>query len=712
VIALAAGCKTQALPPGSIIVDRVDVLGAERVDEDDIEAKIATAETKRALWGVMQGTPLLTVLDAMLVEYHTYDRLVLERDLERVRRFYRARGFYDARVHAGRVIRTTDHHVRVEIEISEGEPVLVEDVELDFPNWQQAFLSNAEMFAAIGKFKTDPLEDGEPLPRFDEDRYDALKQRLVRALTNRGFAYAKVEGEVTVDLAKRRARIRVTPTAGPRCTFGAISLEGLGEIPDGPVLRELGFESGDGYSTSKMDQAQFHLANLGVFGTIEIAPELGDDGANPPTAVPVRVRLSPIKLRAVRAGVGAGFGARVEVTGILGWEDRNFLGGLRRFSVDTRPGLVFFPMQASDLFSPPDDVLFVPEAELRLSFKQPAFPERRTNLLLKSATRIYQPRTLPTPDDFDKDQDNVVGYREIDNAVGFERKFLFDFWRGNTIYAAQFIKLRFDDPFSYNLADVPDGFERVLIPYLETVAAWDFRKNGRGKLDPGDPRSGFYFGLNAQFAGGFLQGDADDVRLRPEMRFYASLTRDVVVAFKLAGGFLFPRNYGDAFADGSDDEVARARDLQLLSFRGFFSGGPSSNRGYLFRDVGPHETLGFLSQFGSNDELQPTGGLGLWELGAEVRIPFADKFVGVVFVDGSDVVRALSGFRLTHPHIAPGIGVRYKLPIGRLRFDWGFRPPYMQRLGEKYLEPEEGGPDPGIEDNTPFAFSLAIGEAF
>lgn len=712
ILVASAGCTTKALPPGSVIIDRVDVHGAEKVDGDDVEAKIATSETKRALWGVLEGTPLLTLLDAMLVEYHTYDRLVLERDLKRVRRFYQARGFYEAQVKAGRVVPTERGHVRVEIVVEEGEPVLIEDVTFDFPEWTRSFSANALMVAEVLSFERKPLEGGEPKPRFDEDRYDALKKRLKKALTDRGFAYARVEGDVKVDLATRRAHLSLRAIAGESCTFGAIRLEGLGEISEGPVRRELGFEHGDTYSTAKMADAQFHLAELGVFGTIEIEPQLSPEGEPPVTEVPVTVRVAPIKLRAVRAGIGGGIGARVGTHGILGWEDRNFLGGLRRFSVDTRPGLVFFPLHGGNIFSPPDDILVVPEAELRLAFKQPAFPERRTNMLVEAATRIYQPRTLPTPDNFDKGQDNVVGYREIDGALGFERKFRMYFWGGNTIYAAQFIKLQFDDPFSYNLAAAPEGFERVLIPYLETIAGWDFRRNAAGKLDPLDPHEGVFFGLNAQFAGGFLQGDAHDVRLRPELRLYTPVNKEIVVAFKVASGFLFPRNYGDAFAEGSTDQVARARDLQLLSFRGFFSGGPNSNRGYAFRDVGPHEQLDFLSQFGTSDELQSTGGLGLWELSAELRVPFADKFIGVVFVDASDVVRTLGDFRLTHPHISPGLGFRYRLPIGRLRFDWGFRPPYMQRLGETWLEPEEGGPQPGESDNTPFAINLAIGEAF
>jgi hypothetical protein len=148
-LVLCTGCTTKALPPGSVVIDRVDVHGAEKVDGDDVEEKIATSETKRALWGVLEGTPLLTLLDAMLVEYHTYDRLVLERDLKRVRRYYQARGFYETRVEAGRVMPTKRGHVRVEIVVEEGPPVLIEDVTFDFPDWKRSFNANAVMVTEV-----------------------------------------------------------------------------------------------------------------------------------------------------------------------------------------------------------------------------------------------------------------------------------------------------------------------------------------------------------------------------------------------------------------------------------------------------------------------------------------------------------------------------------------------------------------------------------
>lgn len=708
-----AGCTVKELPAGSRVIDRVDIHGADKVPEKEVAERIATSETKHALFGILQGTPMLTVFDAMTVEYHTYDRLVLERDLERIRRFYRARGFYDAEVLAGRVVRTEGNHVRVEIEVREGEPVLLGEVALDFPDWRKAFRANVEMLKLVDDYRHDPIEDVEVRPRFDEERYNEFKAKLKKAMTDRGFAYADVVGNVQVDLAKRVATVKLDARAGPTCTFGEIALVGLGEIPEGPVRAALGFEKGDPFSTAKIENAQYALADYEVFGSIEIRPERSPPNVEPVTAVPITVSVQPIKLRAFRAGIGAEVGTRVETHGLVGWEDRNFIGGLRRFSVDVKPGLVFFPLRAETLVSPPDSLRVLPEAEIQLRFKQPAFPEARTNMLLATGARFYRPRTLPDPENFDPEVDNIVGYREIDGAFGFDRKFRFTFWGGNSIYAAQFIKLQFDDPFSYNLDAPPDGFERVLIPYLETIANWDFRKDAKGKLDPIDPVKGVFFGINAQFAGGFLQGDADDIRLRPEIRLYFPLGSRVVMAGRWATGYLFPRNYGTSLPrGGTAGETARARDLQLLSFRGFFSGGPNSNRGYGFREVGPYEVLPFLSQAGVSTDLQPTGGLGMWELSGELRILFVERLAGVLFVDASDVVRTLSDYRLTHPHISPGFGLRLKLPIGALRFDWGFRPPYLQKAGEKYLEPEEGGPPPGEDDDTPFAIHLAIGEAF
>ncbi len=705
------GCSVKEVPAGAQIVDRVDVIGAEKVDEDAMKERIATGKTEHALGGLLAAIPMLTYVDALTVEYRTFDRLVLDRDLERIRRWYRARGFYDAEVSAGRVVKTEEGHVRVEIVVNEGEPVLIEQAELSFPDWRRALRANAALVDIVARYQREPIEAPEVAPRFDEDRYDELKGRVRRALTDRGYAYAEVEGEVDVDVAKRQAQVRLVATAGPFCHLGEVTIEGLGEIPDGPVRRALGFRKGDAYSTEVLEQAHVALADFEVFGSVEIEARRSKKGEPPVTQIPVVVRVQPMRLRGVKVGLGGELGTRLDVHGVLGWEDRNFLGGMRRLSIEARPSLLFFPLQATTIFDPPPDILVIPQAEGDIHFKQPGFPEARTNTLVSAGAKFYRPRTLPDPVNFDADVDHVVVYRELNGSVGVERTWHFPYLGGFDFYGSPKVKLQFDSPAEFNLeGGPPEGFENVLIPYLELSSALDFRRNRAGKLDPNNPVIGAYLALNAQFA---ALGDAEDVRLRPEVRLYAPLGDDVVFAVRWTTGFLFPFGYGDSLlGDGTASEAERARDLQLLSLRAFYSGGPTSNRGYLFRDVGPHEVLAFLSQRGQgSDALLPSGGRGMWELSTELRFSLTESLLGVLFLDASDVVRSLSDFRFSHPHLSPGVGVRYVSQVGRIRLDLGVRPPYLQELGAAQLAPNEGGPEPGQSPGVPLAFHVAIGEA-
>jgi outer membrane protein insertion porin family/translocation and assembly module TamA len=433
--------------------------------------------------------------------------------------------------------------------------------------------------------------------------------------------------------------------------------------------------------------------------------------------------VRPIKLRSVKLGIGTEIGNQIDLHGIAGWEDRNFVGGMRRFSAEVHPGLVFFPTRAETIFSQvPTNVL--PKARLQVDFTQPGFPEALTNTLLSAAFDIYPSRNNavpdPVPDDF-----NILGYRELNGALGLDRRFLFAFWGGSTLYLGQFIKLSVSDPFSYNQDSVQAGIEAVVIPYLQTAAWWDWRRGENDQLDPVHPRKGVYFGTDLQLAGGFLQGDADDVRLRPELRAYAPVSKALTLGLRLSMGFLFARNYGDALSWDTPasslpaaEKAMLERDLQLLSFRALFSGGPTSNRGYGFREVGPYFNFAALSTDPSEAadpsraKWMPIGGQGMWELSAELRIALTEQLGAAIFVDASDVTRTISGFRLTHPHLSPGLGLRVDTPVGPFRLDLGFRVPYMQQVGQKVLEPAEGGPPSGQPDAFPVALSLAIGEAY
>jgi hypothetical protein len=205
---------------------------------------------------------------------------------------------------------------------------------------------------------------------------------------------------------------------------------------------------------------------------------------------------------------------------------------------------------------------------------------------------------------------------------------------------------------------------------------------------------------------------------------------------RLGFGFLFPGDYGstlnsstatgaDALTNPQDPDVVS--DQQKLLIRAFYSGGPSSNRGYPLRGVGPHGPIGFLvpsGQSGVNCSIatqnpadlpsacvRPLGGLSLWELSLETRFPISGDFQGAIFVDSSDLTRQVATVRLDYPHVSPGVGLRYVTPVGPLRFDVGFRPLYLQWLGHRHLPDDEGRPGDDLF-GLPMSIDLAIGEAF
>jgi outer membrane protein insertion porin family/translocation and assembly module TamA len=393
---------------------------------------------------------------------------------------------------------------------------------------------------------------------------------------------------------------------------------------------------------------------------------------------------------------------------VAGWEDRNFLGGLRRFSVEARPGLVFYPTR---IITPtPSNIL--PEVSLRLEFMQPGVFDARTNAVVRSALKIYclpvfcVPQGKPDPDA------NLLGYREYTGSVGLERRFA-DFQH----YLGLFGNVQLEDPFSYNRRNTPAGYERLLITNLEALGSLDFRRNDQGKLDRVNPDRGVYVGLSAQVAG--PPGDATDLRFRPELRAYAPVAKPVTFAFRLVGGFLVPFNYGESFRnppppDGGTEAERRAvaKDQQLLQLRGFFSGGPTSNRGYGYNGVGPQGELGFLSPRADiPGQTLPIGGMTLWESSLELRFTLTENLGLVWFLDGSDVQLRQGALRLTQPHLSTGLGVRYATPVGPIRADLGYRIPCAQKIGDcGPLTPDVGAANEILR--LPLAFAIAIGEAF
>jgi outer membrane protein insertion porin family/translocation and assembly module TamA len=659
------------------------------------------------------------VLDG-LASYDEYDPSVLARDLERVERYYRARGYYEAKVTAARVLGMDPQHVRIEIRVDPGQQVLVRQVESEGLSTLPLRVAT-EVLSALGS-----LRPGAP---FDEAKFDDVKAAVLEAMQDRGFPFAKVDARAHVDLVLHEAKIVVRVQPGLLSTYGAVTIEGLSAIPERPIRSILGIEKDKRYSRRKLSEARQAVLKLGVFSNVEIREDL----SHPELAqVPVAIVVHETELRTVRLGGGATFDVlRLNLHLRMGWEHLNFLGGARDLSLTATPGVDLFPtrLDGATPLAPSRALL---ENSIQLKFKQPSFVEARTTGTVDAR---YDIRPLLYPlNGADPKRERIVGYQTVSTELGVERDFFLpriSKVRGHLTVAASY-NWQANFPFIYQGDGLPAGLARVMVAFPALVTTLEYRD------DPIQTHAGVSLTNSLQVADKIFGGSVSDVRIQPDLRTYIPITRkNVTLATRVTMGFLFPRDYGDTLnprtpqgQQGALDPLASnvVFDQEKLLLRAFYSGGSNSNRGYPLRGVGPHGPVGFLVPTGANCSLEnttvarlsaacirPLGGFTLWETSLELRFAISGAVSGVAFADASDVTRDVGHVRFNVPHLSVGPGLRYLTPVGPLRLDIGYRVPGAQALGHNNLLREEGGGDTGTLFGVswlPMAINIAIGEAF
>jgi len=277
----------------------------------------------------------------------------------------------------------------------------------------------------------------------------------------------------------------------------------------------------------------------------------------------------------------------------------------------------------------------------------------------------------------------------------------------------------------------------ALLSFPELVTQIDFRD------DAVHTHAGVAANIDLQFAGGPFGGTASDIRFQPDIEGYVPITRRVTFALSGTLGLLFPFDYGHSVETGLPGQASDV-DIQTMYFRGFFSGGPNSNRGYPLRGVAPHGYVGFLnpataavqtankcnpnqSQDASNIQTGvcafPIGGFTQWEASAELRFGVSGPFGGVLFCDAGDVSEfvlfrkypanpSASALRFNHLHMSCGIGARYDTSVVPVRLDIGYRIPGLQVLGNPLAYDPTYGNEPYVFSVLPIAVAFGIGESF
>jgi outer membrane protein assembly factor BamA len=713
------------IPPGRSAIDSVRISNTREIGAGDVEEALATQASPKFLF-LFQG---------VAYDYEVYDESVLQRDMARIERFYRSKGFFDAHARVAHVLQLKDNHVRIEIVVDEGPPTVNRRITIVGLETVPKRVADAAVAAARRALV--------PGARFDEESFKSSEAAVKKALTDRGYAYAEVDAQGEADVGQHALDYGFRVTPGPVATFGSINILGLdpdgngprkAEVPETAVLRAIDIRKGAPYSTAAIDSATQALLDLGVFSAVKIVPTLPE---RPPAdaVVPLTVNVAPTRLRQITLGGGAEIDEiKTDIHAIAGWEDHNFLGDLRDFNVTVKPGVVLYPIRINNwngALKP------LPEAWVKTELRQHGFLEARTSAFIRPQFNIFPllVEVNPPPDI------PVVGYREVKAPIGVDRTF-------KKLYVSFDYTFQMEDPFAY-VQKLDPSLETIFLSFPELVVHLDLRDSAVR------PHEGIYLASTMSVAGGIFGGTATDARVQPELRTYVPLAHGLTFATRASVGFLGAANYGrdwygqlerspqTSAATGATatppQQAARTqleRDVQVMYFRGFFSGGPATNRGFPLLGVSPHAVVPFLNpataaqqvkfscdptQPGFNEDAAsrcflPAGGLSLWEFQNEVRIDISGALSGAAFCDMSDVSPFALDIRLDHLHLSCGLGAAYDTPVGPLRLDVGYRIQPLQVVGYR-SEAAAAAADPvnGTQPTIlglPLALSIGIGQAF
>ena len=231
---------------------------------------------------------------------HSFDPLSLQRDVARLREFYRRAGFPDAYIRYEVALDQDRNLVEVEFLITEGRPrtlmsvvysdssgaPLEEGLAAEIVSGWQEFL--AEERALVGE-------------RFGDLERAHLEGGPLQWLMDRGYPFPTSVSAQRVDSAGYQTQLTVQVDPGPRSRVGSLDVEGITSVDDAVALREVPIGEGDWFSASQVNEGRRRIFGLDLFRVTlaEVTPL-----PQPEPAVQVLFRVREARARNVSGFLG------------------------------------------------------------------------------------------------------------------------------------------------------------------------------------------------------------------------------------------------------------------------------------------------------------------------------------------------------------------------------------------------------------------------
>ncbi|MCO4768733.1 MAG: outer membrane protein assembly factor BamA [Deltaproteobacteria bacterium] len=610
-----------------VLVKEVNLVGCENVKASYIKARL---QTKPA--GILPG----------LGQGGTYRRDTLDTDTEIIQYLYSSFGYVDAQVSKPEVFLSPDKRwVYVTMHVEEGEKYRVGTVDIE-----------GDMIF--------PKEDLQKLLRTKTGEvYNRVQvaedvQRVVDKYSAEGFAFANVIPLPRQDRERKVIDLVFDVAKGNEIHLEDVVITGNLSTWDKVIRREVPMVEGQLFRGNDIERTRRRLERLGYFEEVKITTPRGSDPDTLDLAIDVTEKPTGT------FSLGAGFSTTESFVFTANISRANFLGLGYTMSLNANLSLGrnlvergFFNGENS-------------QQQISFSIFDPYFLDTRwtASLSIFSVNRTYQ------VSEFSRGLNVSFGHYigKNDDAQASLRY---------SLETVGLTSLRETQKRQYGGQLYRSGTKSSLTASL----IWDKRDNRI------TPTKGFYLTGSAELAGGFgtraneetgeaakvvnlLGGDFRFLRLQANWRFFYPLgTPLLVFRWNLSVGYV------------------KSLDGTLVPFtERYRSGGINSIRGFQPLSLGPQVRYLVNSDPVHSSRSIPIGGTASLVNNLEIEFPIIPpaQVRGVVFFDSGNAFGGLYGTEPFNPaniRLSAGFGVRWRSPMGPLRFEWGF--PINRKPGEQ-----------------------------
>jgi outer membrane protein assembly complex protein YaeT len=535
----------------------------------------------------------------------------LEEGAHLVQRFYVVEGFLNAVVDAPRdKFQAGSNEVDVVVPIHEG---------------RQYFFGNIT-FSGQTVYGSEALRGqiSDLLQRpYTELRVDDIPRRLEAYYKARGYYDVKVVANSTPDVAiNARVPVQVVVSPGPVYHFDGVTVTGLRRLHPGFVTKRFTRLKGKTYSPDVLDERFRTLMQTGQFNLLQIKPVPVDGHL-------LRLDISAEEAKSKEFGFWVGFDTYEGALAGVQVGDRDLFGYGRPLTATIEVSQRSYRGEIlyQDPFFLETDFVFTAKV-YALTFDYDGYTKFELGGRVELSRKItkYDEAAL------------VLAIRHVDITDSQIRP---DFLLGQSEYQVNTIGLT-------NTLDFRES------PYV-------------------NPR-GFLVGNTFDVASSALGSDIEFIRTTMRVGYYLPFGPK-----PLTPGVVDDQSTGTPlqrwFRQSSIAFGARAGVIHSLTTSGsseateipiderFFNGGATTVRSFGERELGPHDNHG-----------HPVGGEFFTVFNVEYTFPIFGELQGAVFTDAGNLLPTSEDIGLSDMRYAIGGGLRYKLPVGPIRLDYGVNP--------------------------------------